>query len=133
MKSHSSAIARTPILEWIAAATGLLLLLFLLGAISLDVLQGGSRVPPDIHINVHPGVKAGGRYLVTFDASNKGGASAAALEVEGQLTDQGRVIETSSSRIDYVPGHGTAQGGLFFEHDPSGLTLKLRPLGYQAP
>ncbi|AUW59330.1 hypothetical protein C1T17_15795 [Sphingobium sp. SCG-1] len=133
MKVHSSLVSRPPVLEWIAAATGLLFLLFLLGAIGLDVLQGGSRIPPDIHIGVHASVKAGERYLVTFDVRNRGGASAAALEIEGQLTDQGRVIETSSSTIDYVSGHGTAEGGLYFEHDPSSLTLKLRPLGYQAP
>lgn len=133
MKIYSATVARTPILEWIAAATGLLLLLFLLVAIGLDVVQGGSRVPPDIHIDVHTSVKAGERYLVTFDARNRGGASAAALEIEGQLTDQGRVIETSSSTIDYVSGHGTAQGGLYFEHDPSSLALRVRPMGYQAP
>lgn len=133
MKSRSSPLGRPPILEWIAAATGLLLLLFLLGAIGIDIVRGGSRLPPDIHIDVHPAVRAGARYLVTFDASNKGGESAAALKVEGQLTDQDKVIETSSSTIDYVPGRGKAQGGLYFDHDPTGLTLKLRPLGYQAP
>lgn len=133
MKIHSSTIARTPILEWIAAAIGLLLLLFLLGAIGFDVLQGGSRTPPDIHLSVGASAKVGDRYLVTFEALNKGGASAAALEIEGQLTDQGGVIETSSSTIDYVSGHGKAKGGLYFEHDPSSVTLKVRPLGYQMP
>ncbi|MCE7798109.1 hypothetical protein LWE61_16310 [Sphingobium sufflavum] len=133
MKSNSSAVARTPILEWIAAVTGLVVLLFLLGAIGFDALQGGSRVPPDIRLDTHPAVKVGDRYLVTFDASNRGGATAAALEIEGQLTDHGQVIETSSSTIDYVPGHGAAQGGLYFEHNPRGMTVTVRPLGYQAP
>lgn len=133
MKLYSSVAARTPNLEWIAAVTGLLVLLLLLGAIGLDALQGGVRLPPDIRMDVHPVMKAGDRYLVRFDVRNSGGETAAALEIEGQLTDQGQVIETSSSTIDYVPGHGAAQGGLYFQHDPTGLTLKVRPLGYQAP
>ena len=43
------------------------------------------------------------------------------------------IVETSSATIDYVPGHGAAEGGVFFSRDPRRMTLKIRPLGFQTP
>jgi uncharacterized protein (TIGR02588 family) len=133
MSQRSSIIAHTPLLEWVAAGVGLVCLIFLLGAIGHDALQGGAHVPPDILLETRAASRTGNGHVVTFEAFNRGGGTAAALEIEGRLMDGDRVIETSTATIDYVAGHGFAEGGLFFFNDPTTLTLQMRPLGFQAP
>jgi uncharacterized protein (TIGR02588 family) len=70
---------------------------------------------------------------VPFEVRNIGGTAAAALEIEGELREGNRIVETSSTTIDYVPGHSTAEGGLFYSADPNRFTVDVRPLGYRVP
>lgn len=133
MAKKSTPLARTPLLEWIAAGTGLFFLLGLLGVIGYDGLTGASSEPPSISIRQGPISRAGSTFTIPFEAINNGGGTAAALAIEGRLLDHGRTVETSIATIDYVPGHGRADGGLFFSRDPKGLTLEIRPTAYQAP
>lgn len=133
MSQRTSIAAGTPLLEWIAAGVGLVCLVFLLGTISYDALRGGDRVPPDISVRLHSASRTRDGYVVTFEAFNRGGAAAASLEIEGRLTDGDQAIETSTATIDYVAGHGSSEGGLFFVHNPAHLTIQVRPLGFQAP
>jgi len=133
MPNKTPPLSQTPPLEWAAAGIGLLFLLFLLGAIGYDGVTGASRHPPAISIKLGPITKVGSTYVVTFEAINRGGGTAAALEIEGQLSTDGKIVETGSATIDYVPGHGKAGGGIFFAHDPSRLTLDVRPTGFQTP
>ncbi|RYE64332.1 MAG: hypothetical protein EOO83_01690 [Oxalobacteraceae bacterium] len=133
MNQRSSIAARTPLLEWVAAGIGLVCLIFLLGAIGHDALQGGTQAPPDVFVKTRAASRTGDGYVVIFEAFNRGGGTAAALEIEGRLMDGDRAIETSTATIDYVAGHGSAEGGLFFVNDPANLTIKIRPLGFQTP
>lgn len=133
MDQRSETAARTPLLEWLAAGTGLVLLLLLLGTIGYDALQGGHRMPPDIVLKAGPASRIGGGYVLPFEVINHGGGTAASLEVEGRLVNGDKVVETSTATMDYVAGHGSAEGGLFFVHDPKDLRLELRPLGFQTP
>lgn len=125
--------AKTPALEWIAAGVGLLLLAALLMIVGWDAFSRPTDEPAAVAIELGRPSRAAGGYVVPFQAVNSGGGDAAELQVEGQLVAGDRVIETSSAVIDYVPGSGRAEGGLFFSHDPKSLALRARPLGYQAP
>ena len=133
MSQRPSTILQTPLLEWVAAGVGLVSLIFLLGAIGHDALQGGAQVPPDIHLETGAASRTGNGYVVTFEAFNRGGGTAATLEIEGRLMDGDRAIETSTATIDYAAGHGSAEGGLFFINDPATLKVEMRALGFQAP
>jgi uncharacterized protein (TIGR02588 family) len=133
MRQPSSVTARTPLLEWIAAGVGLVLLIFLIAAIARDALQAGGRAAPDIVLEKKATSRTGNGYVLIFEARNRGGGTAAALEIQGRLMVGDRVIETSTATIDYVAGHGSAKGGLFFTKDPTTLTVELRPLGFQDP
>jgi len=133
LSQHPSITAGTPMLEWIAAGIGLLCLLFLLGAIGYGWLQGGVQMSPDIVVKSDAASRRSDGYVVTFEAFNRGDETAASLDIEGRLLAGDRVIETSKATIDYVAGHGSAEGGLFFVHDPANLTIEVRPLGFQKP
>jgi uncharacterized protein (TIGR02588 family) len=125
--------ARTPLLEWIAAGVGLLLVLFVFGVIGREAVTGGNDEAPAIEVMVERITPSGPGYVVEFVARNRSGGTAAAVEFEGELKGDGTSIETSTAVIDYVPGNGRAEGGLYFSRDPRQYKLQIRPLGYLTP
>ncbi|MDQ3248692.1 MAG: TIGR02588 family protein [Chloroflexota bacterium] len=122
----------TPLLEWLVAAIGLLLVASTLGFIVYQALQENS-VPPEMTVAVETVVAQRSGYLVTFRALNAGETTAAAVTVEGELRQGDQSIELSTATLDYVPAHSGRNGGLFFTHDPQQFELKLRAIGYAEP
>lgn len=133
MLEHKKTPPRTPVLEWIAAALGLAFLIALLGVIGAEAIASGSHEPPAITIEIGEVERAGSTYVAAFRAINGSGGTAAALQIEGRLIDDSGEVETSLATIDYLSAHGSAEGGLIFSHDPRGLKIVARPLGYQTP
>jgi uncharacterized protein (TIGR02588 family) len=121
-----------PSLEWIAFAVGLLAAIAIVGLLVWDVIeQDGS--PPAVHVEAGPVRPYPGGFAVEIAVSNKAGAAAARVEIEGVLRQSGQAVETSRTIIDYVPGHSARRAGLFFTHDPRRFDLQLRALGYAQP
>lgn len=133
MAKPRSMRARTPLLEWVAAGMGLLLLLAMLAIIGREAMVGETGEPPAITLAAGPAAAAPGGWLVEVEARNASGATAAAVQLEGALMDGETEVEASSLTFDYVPGHSRRKGGLFFTEDPRSHRLELRALGYQAP
>lgn len=122
-----------PALEWIAAALGLLLTLGMLGFIGWNALRDTGTSPPAIEVRVTGIVPAANGYVVEVAAENRSPATAAAVQIEGELKQNGRSIATSQTTLDYVPGHSERHGGLFFQLDPRAHQLEVRALGYARP
>ncbi len=118
---------KTPLLEWIASAVGLVLTLGVTAMIARDAFNGSASMAPDIEIVVLEQRQVGGRWLVRFDAHNRSPATAAEVTIEGALPGG----ETSTATIDYIPGRSTRGGGLIFSTEPR--DVRLRPLGFQDP
>ncbi|MCW1430235.1 hypothetical protein [Novosphingobium sp. JCM 18896] len=125
--------AKTPVLEWIAGGIGLVFLIALLVIVGRDALTRPSSAPAVVSIEPGRITRTATGYVMLFKAVNVAGGDAAEVQIEGRLLDGDRVVETSSALVDYVPGNGRAEGGLYFEHDPAGLIVRMRPLGYQVP
>ena len=125
--------AGTPLLEWVASATGLALTLGLLAVIGLEALNPETGQLPAIDVEVHRVVPAGSGFVVEIEAVNRSAGTAAAVEIEGALTSDGAPVETSSAMFDYVPGHSRRSGGLFFREDPRRHRIEVRALGFQTP
>ena len=53
--------------------------------------------------------------------------------MSGGQQGRGKVVEKSSTTIQWVPAHAERQGGLFFSRNPLDYELKLRPQGYERP
>ena len=124
---------REPLLEWIAAGVGLVLTVGMLTVIGREALSGEVGQPPAIEVRVERVVATPAGFVVEIAATNRSGATAAAVQVEGELKDGEAEVETSGAVFDYVPGHATRRGGLFFREDPRLHRLEVRALGYQAP
>lgn len=120
-------VGNTPVLEWIAAAVGLVLILSVGAVIGQEAFRTQESALPAIEVRPLRVVQGPAGFVLEFEAVNLSGGTAAAVTIEGKAGD-----ETSIATIDYVPGHGSVKGGLFFGEDPrSGA--ELRATGFQTP
>ena len=124
---------KEPLLEWIAAAIGLVVTVSMMAIIGLEALRGDATQLPAIEVRATRVVQAPTGFVVEIVAANRSGGTAAAVQIEGALTTEEGAVETSSLTLDYVPGHAERKGGLFFTRDPRRHRLEVRALGYQAP
>ena len=118
--------------EWIAAAASLLLVLGAIGFLLFDA-RNSPRSAPSIRIAIDSIITAGDGLLVEFHARNAGTTTAAGVRVEGRLSSDSGVVETSEVTLDYVPGESARSAGLFFSLDPREHRLDIRPTGYERP
>ncbi|MBM0169392.1 hypothetical protein [Altererythrobacter sp. C41] len=127
--------ARTgqPLLEWIAAAIGLLLTLAVLGALGWESVKGSGARPPAIEASIGAITPTPAGYVVEVELRNRSSATAAAVEVEGELTKADGTVATSTTTVDYVPGDSTRKAGLFFQDDPRRHRVDVRALGFAEP
>lgn len=119
-------------LEWIVAgisAAGLGAVVFYLTFIALT----GGNGPAQIDVAVSGVMQRDSGYVVEFAAMNRGGKSAAGVEIVGRLTEGRQVVEESSVTLDYIPQHSQRRGGLIFLNDPQQYDLQLSASGYFEP
>lgn len=114
------------VLEWAAAALGLLLTLAALVVVLVETFA--ERTPPDIDLRVVAIAPAGAGWRVEVEASNSGRATAADLRIEGEVAG-----ETAQTQIAYLPGRGTERATLGFQQDPRGGDLELAVRGWSEP
>jgi uncharacterized protein (TIGR02588 family) len=130
-RKPQTAAGRTPLLEWIAAATGAVLAVAVIGVIAAEALSG-PRTPPKLHVRALEVTPTTAGYTVEFEVENTGGSAAAAVMVAGDLTGSG-APETAEATIDYVPARSKARGGLILRGDPRAGALRLYAKGYAEP
>lgn len=131
-RRQSAEAAGKPPLEWAASSLGLLILIGLVAILSWDALQRSSALPVVV-IEKGRIMESSHGYTAEYVARNATGATAADVQVEGVLGNNGEIVETARSRIDYVPGNSIRRGGLFFTRNPREHELTLRALGYAEP
>lgn len=122
---------RATVSEKLVALSGALLLLGAIGILLFYAIRAGDG-PPDLQVRVEHIQRLGDRYLVEIATRNEGGETAAAVQVAGRLTGQGKT-EKSQATFDYIPPRSESQGGLFFKQDPREGTLEFEIGGYQRP
>ena len=130
---HPTAVDSTvPWLEWTASGIGLLLVLGMFGVIAWQAFHGAT-MPPIIIVEAENTTRTDSGYRVLFRARNVNGGAAAQVEIEGTISAGHDASETSRVVLDYIPGHSSRKGGLFFTQDPRAGALKLRATGYAEP
>ena len=121
-----------PLLEWIAAAIGLVLVA---GTALLLAWQGYANraSPPDISVRVDKVSQVRNGFVATVRAVNVGGTTASGVKVEAELVSASGVAETSETTFQYLPPHSARTGGVFFRKDPRQFEIRLTPKGYESP
>ena len=121
----------TPVLEWVAAGVGLVVLLATIGFVGAEALRPDNS-PPQVVVERLGVRETDAGYLVSVRATNRGGSAAAQVVVEGELQTGGEP-ETAEATFDFIADHSSREGGLFFQSDPRQGALILRAKGYAAP
>lgn len=115
-----------PVLEWVTASLGLLIVGTALGLTLIQGLNGSDR-PPDLSLAAGEARRTSAGWVVEVEVANRGDETAAGVQVEGRLG-----AETASAELDYVPGSGEARASLRFDGDPR-RGLELAVLGWSEP
>lgn len=117
-----------PLLEWAAAALGLLVLLVMLLVMVREIVSGVDDDVPLLSARIAEVTDTPTGHVAQIVVTNRSSQTAAAVQVEGKLGD-----EVASASIDYVPGRSEARGGLLFKGDPRSGAVELRVTGYELP
>jgi uncharacterized protein (TIGR02588 family) len=130
-EEHKQRHERPPLLEWIVAAAGAILVA---GAIGFMLYQAMTQnaAPPDFSFQVDSITPTAAGYLVKFQVENAGQETASEVVVEGELKSGAESVEKSSALFNYIPSHSRRAGGLFFTRNPQEFELQLRAAGYSA-
>lgn len=123
----------TPLLEWIFACLGLLVVAGFLGAIGWQAWGGREGQLPVLVTRVDKILPQAGDWLVEVTVVNRGSRTAANVQVEAALRGPEGVLERSSVVFDYVPSRSQRTGGLLFDSDPRGEALEVRAVGWTDP
>lgn len=122
----------TSIWEWMAAAVGLILVVATISYLAYSALTREAKVPA-VLVEFLGVERTPGGYVVRFRAHNRSNATAAGLQVKGDLTRDGTVMERSEATLDYLPPFSERLGGLIFQEDPRQGELRIMPGGYTEP
>lgn len=122
-----------PLLEWVVAALGLVLVLASVGVLGWHALKSPGEGAPAIAIEVRSIKPQGGSYLVEVRVRNTGESAAADLHIAGELWSGDRQLQRSELVLDHLPAGSSRQAGFFFSQDPRGHRLELRAEGFQRP
>ena len=84
-RARSKQAAGPPLLEWIASALGLVLVLGVMAVIARDAFGPGAELAPDIAVAATGVRQSGAGFLVEFEARNLSPVTAAQVTIEGKL------------------------------------------------
>jgi uncharacterized protein (TIGR02588 family) len=124
---------RYPLVEWLSAALGLVIIAAMLGFLVLEAARQRERLPPSMNVVPVGLVSNPGRYLVEVEVTNAAHKTGASVQIEGVLKEGETDVETSSATLAYVPGESRRRAGLLFTRDPRSYQLELRVTGYELP
>lgn len=88
---------------------------------------------PQIVVRVDTVIAYPSGHVVEFRAINAGDATAAGVQVEGELRSDTGVVERSESTVDFVPARSWRKGGLLFKGDPRAHRMEVRAVGFGRP
>jgi uncharacterized protein (TIGR02588 family) len=123
---------KVPVWEWCVAAVGLVLILFVLGALFWDAFSE-SPTQPGIELRVKERLRHGPGELVVVEVHNRGGKVASNLKIRGTVESGDKMVEAGEVTIDYVPRRSRRTVGLFFAEPIGTNDLRLEPVGFVEP
>lgn len=123
---------KIPLLEWIVAAFGLVLVV---GTIGFMMNQAFTvkDTPPSFKANFERIDQVDSGYIVIFKVINEGEQTASGVEIEGELRRGAESVEKSNVTIDYAPSKSELKGGLFFKNNPHEFQIEINAKGYTEP
>ena len=123
----------TSVWENVVAALGALVVAAAIGFMVYQAVTAPDNAMPHLTIRVDSVVARGQQHLVRFTVRNDGEATAARVQIEGELRADTGTVEKSQTALDYVPAGSQRGAGVIFTKDPGRYQLQLRPVGWEQP
>jgi uncharacterized protein (TIGR02588 family) len=119
--------------ELTAAALGAAIVAATLGFMVYEAVTAPANPVPQIVVRVDTVIAYPSGHVVEFRAINAGDATAAGVQVQGELRSDTGVVERSESTVDFVPARSWRRGGVLFKSDPRGHRMEVRAVGFGRP
>lgn len=119
-------------IEWVAGMLSLVLILGIIGWVGYEAVTRTDE-PPALSVTLIGTESGPSGHRVTFEVENGSTATAAAVVLHGEITDNGEIVEEAEVTFDYVPSQSKAGGALMFQTDPTGKQITIRPVGFTDP
>lgn len=120
--------------EWVTFSVASSILIAIVGLVSFTWIKQPAQKPPVLVINNNkPLRKLNGQYYVPFEVINRGGQTAASVQVKAELRINGKVEETGEQQIEFLSRKEKETGAFIFSHNPEKGELILRVASYKSP
>lgn len=120
--------------EWVTFSVASLILIGVIGLVSFTWIREPSQKPPLLVVtNNQPLRKINGQYYIPFEVVNKGGETAASVQVIAELRLNGKVEETGEQQIEFLSRKEKETGAFIFSKNPEEGELILRVASYKSP
>jgi uncharacterized protein (TIGR02588 family) len=118
--------------EWITFLSALLIVAAIVGLVIVEWATETNQ-PPILSISRQDIREAQGQFYVPFTVTNKGGTTAEAVQVSGELEIESQPTETGEQQIDFLSRGEQNEGAFVFNHDPRRGELRVRVASYKLP
>lgn len=120
--------------EWVTFSVASSILIAIVGLVSFTWIKQPAQKPPVLVINNNkPLRKLNGQYYVPFEVVNRGGQTAASVQVKAELRINGKVEETGEQQIEFLSRKEKETGAFIFSQNPEKGELILRVASYKSP
>lgn len=126
--------------EWISFLLASAILVGVLATVGYLWVRDRDQQPPMLAVVLAGNPEGGqsvekrqGQYYVPFTVTNKGGETAAAVQVIAELRVDGTLTEWGDQQIDFLSSQETASGAFIFTRDPGVGELIVRVASYKQP
>ena len=119
-------------IEWLTGLVSAVIVLAVIAWIGKDALMDRDSSPALKGVALQTEKQSEG-YQVHFEMRNESSATASDVTVHGEIRNGETLVETSQTKLDYVPGRSRTKGGLIFQADPTGKTIIIRASAYNEP
>ncbi|MBO0143549.1 hypothetical protein JZX87_20495 [Agrobacterium sp. Ap1] len=119
-------------IEWITGAVSGIIVVGVIVWIGKDGFLDHDT-SPNLHGKVVQIEERSDGFQVLFSIENASSATASQVKILGEIREQGSVLESKETILDYVPGHSKAGGGLIFRQNPTGRELEVRATAFSEP
>jgi uncharacterized protein (TIGR02588 family) len=122
------------IAEWVTFSVASSILIGVISLVSFTWIKQPSQKPPLLIVTKNqPLRKVNGQYYIPFEVVNKGGETAASVQVIAELRLNGKVEETGEQQIEFLSRSEKETGAFIFSKNPEEGELILRVASYKSP
>lgn len=125
--------SRPSLWETTAGALGAVIVVATIAFMVYEAVTTPADPVPQLAVRIDTVVSYAEGHVVEFRATNNGHATAANVQIRGELLADTGVVERSESTVDFLPARSWRSGGLVFKADPTRHRVELRVVGFDRP